>query len=114
MSNAAFGTFLAMTIAAASGHASPIRLEAEPVDAGVRLRVIGLSPVACEASYELEAAGDTGGNRSTQRGTAHLRPGVETVLSTTVLGGEAAGKWSATLRVEDCGGRRYEEVKRGS
>jgi len=113
MSNAAFVTFLAMTFATASGPASPIRLEVEPVDAGVRLRVVGLSPVACEARYELEASGDTGGNRSTQRGSAHLRPGVESVLSTTVLGGEIAGKWSATLRVEDCDGRRFEEVKHG-
>lgn len=118
MANPAFGAILAVTIAAAQGAApsdgqAPLRLTAEPVETGVRLQVIGLSPLACDARYELEVAASAGGNRSVQRGSARLRPGHEVVLATTTLGGTGAAGWSATLRVDSCDGRHFEEVKHG-
>lgn len=118
MSNLALEAILVLTIAAAPGVAPadrpmPLRLSAEPVDAGIRLQVIGLSPVACEARYELEVAAAGGGNRSVQRGSVKLRPGHKVVLSTTTLGRKGAVGWSATLRVDSCDGRHFEEVKHG-
>lgn len=118
MSHVILGAIVAMTIAASSAAASseqpqsPLRLASTPVDGGVRLRIVGLSPIACNASYELEVISQAGGNRSVQRGAAQLQPGDEVVLATATLGGNGAASWSATLRVDSCDGRHFEEVAR--
>ena len=109
----AIGAILAMTMAASSADASesPLRLVSGPAPEGVQLRIVGLSPVACGAHYELEVVGQAGSNRSVQRGAAQLLPGKEVVLATTTLGGKGAGGWSATLRVDSCDGRHFEEMQ---
>ena len=107
------GILVAMTMASAPGPASPLHLVADPVDSGVRLRVVGSSAVACDASYELEVVGSAGGNRSVQRGSARLAPGKQVVVATTTLGNRASSGWSATLRVDGCDGHRYEQVETG-
>lgn len=93
---------------------SPIHLRVEPTKAGVQLRVVGSSPVTCLARYELHVIAAMGGNRSVQSGSARLQANREITLVTTGFGGKIDDGWSATLRVEACDGRRYEEVKRGS
>lgn len=103
---------LAMTVAAVSG-ASPLHLLAEPVDAGVRLTIVGSSRVACDTSYELKVVGAAGGNRSVQRGSARLAPGKQVVIATTTLGNQASEHWSATLSVDSCDGKHYEQVETG-
>ena len=118
MANPALGAILAMTAATISGTAwsgepMPLRLIAEPVGTGVRLQVVGSSPVACEARYELEVAASAGGSRSVQRGSAKLKPGSDIVLATTTLGGNSSDGWSATLSVEACDGSHYKQVKSG-
>ena len=109
---------IAMTISASAGAGgtgspnSPLRLVADKVATGVRLRVVGLSPVACDAKYELEVSSGSGGNRSVQRGAAKVTPGPEIIFATTTLGGQGAGNWSATLRVDACD-RHYEQTLDG-
>ena len=96
----------AMTGAPAS-EAVPIRLAAEPVGEGVRLSVIGDSDVAMTARYSLEVVASEGGNRSVQRGEAHLQPGRAATLATVTLG-QAGRGWSAILKVSPEGGAPYE------
>ena len=91
----------------------PLRLVAELVGTGIRLQVIGNSIAACEAHYELDVTGDSvrGGNRSIQRGTARLSPGVPATLATVTLASVNPDGWSAKLSVHPCGGERYEQVR---
>lgn len=112
MANLPIGLGVAMMIAAVS-HIAPLRLVADQVDAGVRLQVIGSSPVACDASYKLQVVGGAGGNRSVQSGKARLAPGKQVVIATTTLGNRASEQWSATLSVDACDGKRYEQIETG-
>jgi hypothetical protein len=91
----------------------PLHLVTEPVGAGIRVRVVGESPVACEAHYVLEVASDPaeGANRSVQRGAARLGPGVATTIATVTLANAGSKAWTARLGVEPCGGAKtYEET----
>jgi hypothetical protein len=109
---------LALAAALAAGtpdpapSGAPVRLIAESVGTGVRLRVVGNSAAACEARYELAVSGDTirGGNRSIQRGTARLQAGVPATLATVSLGSVNPKGWEARLSVEPCDGARYVQV----
>lgn len=51
-------------------------------DANV-IRVVGLSDKASSIPYDLQVT--DGGNRSVQRGIAHLHPGVQTTVATVTL-----------------------------
>jgi hypothetical protein len=107
-----------MTAPAAAGDtadpAAPVRLVAEDAGDAVRLRVVGESPRAFEGEYALEVSSDAaaGGNRTVQRGTVRLAPGVPATLMTLTLGGGGQGGWTARLRVEPADGAAYEEVRR--
>jgi len=105
------GPLLATLLATTPMSASPIRLEAEPFESGIRLRVVGHSEIECAAEYELEVSASAGGNRSVQRGSARLQPGREAVLATTTLG--LSDGWSASLRVVSCDGKRYVQKEGG-
>jgi hypothetical protein len=107
---------LLMTDAPALPADAPIRLMVEPQGDGVQLRVVGASDRAIDASYALEVASDAaaGGNRTTQRGRAQLRPGVPVTLMTLTLGNIAQGRWTARLRVEPVGAVPYEDMRSNS
>jgi hypothetical protein len=102
---------LAGMTALASGGAdpAPINLVAEPVDGGVRVRVVGSSSADFDAIFSLEVEG--GGNVSRHRGSARLRAGDEVTLSTVTIGVVAPAAWRARLRVEPSSGKQYEQVR---
>ena len=108
--------YLPMLLAAVAGGAtspdpgacSPISLVAETAPTGVVLRVIGESVTPVDAAYSLEVTNASGGNRSTQRGRASLRPNQRAVLLTSRLGGDAQTGWSAVLLVTPACGQPYE------
>ncbi len=104
---------LLMTAAPEVQADGPIRLVVESQGEGVQLRVVGASDRAIDASYALEVASDAaaGGNRTTQRGRAQLRPGVPVTLT---LGNVAQGQWMARLRVEPAGTVPYEHIQSNS
>lgn len=88
---------------------SPIQLSVEQGEADVLLKVTGLADTACSASYALEVSG--GGNRSTQRGTASLRPDTPVVLVRMTLASPGGRGWSAKLSVKTCSGETFEQIE---
>lgn len=102
--------------AAASKTEVPVRLVTEAVPNGVRITVVGRSASAYDAKYALEvsSSGSGSNNRSTQRGSVRLRPGVPVTMTTVVLGTSKAGGWTARLKVEPAGAAAYEEVRSSS
>ena len=92
----------------------PVRLDIAATGQGVRLQVVGRSDHAFEGNYALEVASDprAGGNRTVQRGSVRLVPGMPVTLMTLDLGLAGTGGWSARLRVEPSSGPAYEEVRR--
>ncbi len=111
---------IAAALASGSGGAgsaaAPVHLVTEPVANGVRITVVGKSASAVDATYALEVSSNpaAGGNRSTQRGSVRLRPGVPVTMVTLTLGGGQGGGWTARLKVEPKGAPAYEEVKTSS
>lgn len=107
------GGLAAMIVSAAGSPAqapsTPIRVVAEPVAEGLRIRVIGASVAEYDADFVLEVT--SGGNRSLHRGSARLGGGEPVVLSTVTLGGGVPAEWRAHLRVQPRGGEEYEELK---
>jgi hypothetical protein len=100
----------AVAAAPAPEGSAPIRLVSEPSGEGIRLRVLGASDKPLEATYLLEASGGPTGtsNKSVQRGTARLPPGVPVTLVTLTLGNTRNGSWSARLYVSPSQGDPYE------
>jgi len=100
--------------AGAAAASRPLHLVSEATGTGIRLRVVGQSAVACEASYTLEISNRSraGSSRSVQRGIARLKPGAAPVdIATSTLGGAAAAGWTSRLSVGRCGASpQYEEV----
>lgn len=110
----------AMSVAGAAPMAdtrsAPVRLVTEQVGQGVRITVVGKSASPVDATYALEVSSNAagGGNRSTQRGSVRLRPGIPVTMITLTLGGNAGEGWTARLKVEPKGAPAYEEVKTSS
>ena len=101
---------LILMSAVTGANAAPIRLVSEPVAGGIRLQVVGASDLPVEAAYSLEVtSGAASRNRSLQRGTARLAPGVPAILVTLTLG-DAAG-WTAVLKVTPETGAPYEQTQ---
>ena len=78
------------------------------------MRVVGHSPVQCDAIYALEVTNGAAGasNRSVQRGTARLRPGIGATVATLTLATASHEAWTARLKVDPCGSARtYTEVR---
>lgn len=95
---------------------APVHLVTETVANGVRITVVGRSASAVDAKYALEVSSSAGGsnNRSTQRGSVRLRPGVPVTMMTVVLGTGKGGGWTARLKVEPADAAAYEEVRSSS
>lgn len=100
----------------ADTRSAPVHLVTERVGQGVRITVVGKSESAIDATYALEVSSNAagGGNRSTQRGSVRLRPGVPVTMITLTLGGNAGAGWTARLKVEPKGAPAYEEVRTSS
>lgn len=114
MSSALWALALSLMGASASaGDAPPVRLMLEDQGSAVRLSVVGESESAFQGGYSLEVVSDAaaGGNRTVQRGTVSLRPGVPVTLMTLTLGNVGEGSWTARLHVEPEDGRSYELVR---
>jgi uncharacterized protein YfaS (alpha-2-macroglobulin family) len=95
------------------GVLQPINMVVEPIGDGIRVRVVGASGTDYEAVYSLEVTSDVagGGNRSSHRGSANLRPGDAVTLSSVTLGEVTPGNWRAHLIVEPRGGKAYEQTR---
>lgn len=101
----------AIMLAAAApqaGDTRPLRLQIERDGAHTVIRVVGAAEKQMSAAYDLQVA--SAGNRSVQKGVAHLQPGVRTIVATVRLGGEAPA--SAKLRVRPDASSEYEEDAR--
>lgn len=106
--------FTAMTMAGGiappddgGSRPSPIHLAVEQGEHDVLLQVIGLTDTVCNATYALEVSG--GGNRSTQRGNARLKPNMAVTLVRLKLASPGGRGWSAKLSVDSCNGAKYEQ-----
>lgn len=98
---------------AAAPDAAPITLVTEATPEGVVVQVVGRSATPVEAAYALEVTSGAA-NRSTQRGSARLRPGERVVLLTARLGGSAGRDWRALLTVTPRAGEPYRIERQGS
>lgn len=108
------GTATTVAPAHASSPARPIHLVTAVSGTGMRVKLVGASPVQCDASYVLEVwnGSTAGSNRSVQRGAARIRPGIETNIVTMNLAGTDPQRWAVRLRVVPCGTSvPYEETR---
>ena len=95
---------------AAQTPLAPVHLMAKAVENGVRITVVGRSATAFEGRYALEVSGGHG-NRSTQRGSVRLQPGVTSTMTAVTLATSPDSSWTARLKVEPAGAAPYEEVR---
>ena len=105
------GAMAALMSGAVAGEPSrePIMLVAEPVEEGVRVKVVGAPQHDLEATFSLEVTG--AGNQSRHNGSASLRGGETVTLSTVTLGTAGPGQWQARLAVRLEDGKSYEQVR---
>lgn len=101
--------FELLLLAAASVMTQPVNLVLDGKGEQARLLVVGESPVALTAHYELEASSGNG-NRSVQAGTVRLLSGQRVVLVKLSMSGTSR-TWAATLRVNH-DGASYEQTLR--
>jgi hypothetical protein len=83
----------------------PLRLQVEQQGDATTIRIIGLANEPSSVSYALEVT--DGGNRSTQRGVAHLQAGVRATVATVRL--VSNRRLSAKLKVRPLAGAEYDE-----
>ena len=83
----------------------PLRLHVEQRGHATIIRVIGLANAPSSVSYDLQVT--DGGNRSTQRGVAHLQAGVQSTVATVRL--VSNGGLSAKLKVKPLTEAEYDE-----
>ena len=100
-------TAAALALAAVAGAGEPVRLAVEQGPQHTTFQVVGESPVAVDARYEL-AIETGGGNRTRNVGEVSVRPGAAQAFATVRTTG---APWVATLTVTTAGGR-YERVLR--
>ena len=102
-------TVAAMIFAAGASSAAnavrPLRLEINRDGGATIIRVVGATETPTSASYNLEVG--SAGNRSVQTGVAHLQPGVQSIVATVRLGGQAPA--SAKLTVNPSAASEYRE-----
>lgn len=104
----------AMVLAASIGSAPmperPLRLEVDQSGAQLTIRLVGSSRRSWSARYALEVTGGgaRSNNHSSQRGTALLRPDVQTTLATVHLANSAGASWTALLHVSPSNGEPYD------
>ena len=83
----------------------PLRLHVEQQGGATIIRVSGLANAPSSVPYELQVT--AGGNRSTQRGVAHLQAGVQTTVATVRLASNSG--LSAKLNVKPPTEVEYDE-----
>lgn len=92
----------AMSLAGAASmahtHSGPVDSVTEPVPNGVRITVVGRPATTIEASNALQVGSNPAGNRSTQRGSVRVKPGVPVTMMTATLGNNGSDGWTARLR----------------
>jgi len=108
---------LLAALAAVPAAERPIALLAEPNGEGALIQVVAAGDrihAAYDATYTLEVTSDldSGGNRSVQRGRAHIAPGDTNLFISLRLGRVTPGNWEARLTVEPGDGAAYEEIRR--
>ena len=89
----------------AGSEMKPLRLHVEQQGAATTIRIIGLASVPSSVPYELQVT--DGGNRSTQRGVAHLQAGVQGTVATVRL--VSNPRLSAKLKVKPPTEAEYDE-----
>jgi hypothetical protein len=101
---------LAAASAAAPPSARPLQLQVDDSGSQVIIRLVGESPTAFAASYELEVTGGSSGssNRSIQRGTARLQAGQSVTVATLRLRNSTQTRWIARLHVTPSAGAAYD------
>ena len=96
---------LASTVQQPSSEVKPLRLHVEQQGDATIIRVIGLANAPASVPYDLQVT--DGGNRSTQRGVAHLQAGVQATVATVRL--VSSPRLSATLNVKPSAKPEYHE-----
>jgi hypothetical protein len=94
----------------ASTGSHPLELHVHDNDGSLEMNLVGESALPWSGSYELEVTGGPKGasNHSVQRGTATIRPGATTTVSTVRLGNPEGAQWAARLHVTPSSGEAYE------
>jgi hypothetical protein len=101
---------LAASLASAPSADRPLRLDVDQSGGQVIIRLVGSSPTAWSARYDLEVTGGAArsNNHSAQRGTARLQPGQQTIVATVRLANSASALWNARLHVMPATGAPYD------
>ena len=93
--------------ASTANGTNPLRLQIDRDGDATVIQVVGVAESATSASYNLEVG--SAGNRSVQKGVAHLQPGVRTVVTTVRLGGPAPASAKLTVKPSEAP-EYYEEA----
>ena len=101
---------LAAGLMSAPTAGRPLHLEVNNVGDQLVIKLVGESPAALSARYELEVSGGPGGssNHSVQRGTATLQPGKPVTVATLRLGNSKISHYTARLHVTPSTGEPYD------
>ena len=101
---------IAATLASTPAAERPLRLEVVQSGPQLVIRLVGSSPTAWSARYDLDVTGSAGtsNNHSAQRGTARLQPGQQATVATVRLANSATTNWIARLHVTPSSGAPYE------
>lgn len=83
----------------------PLRLHIEQQGDATTIRIIGLTNEPASIPYDLRVTSE--GNKSRQRGVAHLQAGVSTTVATVRV--MASRRLSATLNVKPSANPEYDE-----
>lgn len=92
------------------GAPQPVRLDVQSDGAANVVRVIAEGSSTCTATYELAVTGNSGGNRSVNRGTVRLPTKGPVTVATVKVGASSRSGMTATLDVTPCDGKPYQQV----
>lgn len=97
---------LAHEVATAGSESVSCSIRTTAVASGVKLDAVARVKVPVSGTYRLSVGGDTDGSSNTivQDGAFEASPGAESLLSTVVLGSDAAEGFEARLTVHWPGG----------
>ena len=110
MSAGRAAVIIAATLASTPAAERPLRLEVDQSGPQLVIRLVGSSPTAWSARYDLDVTGGaaTSNNHSAQRGTARLQPGQQATIATVRLANSARTNWIARLHVTPSSGEPYD------
>jgi len=101
---------IAAGLVVATTAGSPLHMEIGNDGGQVVIKVVGESPTAVSAQYELEVSSgaSTSSNHSVQRGTVRLQPAVPATLATLKVGNPTGSSLTARLHVTPERGEPYD------